>query len=291
VIDPQQKALHDAATVPLTAFVRAVTSEADKALKRSKPADREASAACTLSWITAWAKGDAFLGRMAQAQAEYQRKWDLAGIALAYVKVKPRATAEQRRVIEPWLMRFADSARAFFDDPKHKRNNHWYWLGLAIGATAIATDSDRHWQVARGIMADAVRDIAADGTLAMELERGGRALLYHTFSAMPLVMLAELAHARGEDWYALGDGALHRLVAVTVKGMAAPSVFEARVSLPQDQAPWSGAVWLHPYAARFPARAAGVPLAEVKAGHRWLGGDVMLLSSALAGVRRSAVTR
>ena len=40
VIDPKQKALHDAAVEPLTAFLREVTSDADKALRRSKPARR-----------------------------------------------------------------------------------------------------------------------------------------------------------------------------------------------------------------------------------------------------------
>ncbi len=281
VIDPRQKALHDAAVVPLTTFVRDVTSQADKAHKRSKPAEQQEAASCALAWLTAWAKGDAWLGRMAQAQAEYQRKWDLAGVALAYLKVKSFASTEQRRTIEPWLMRFADAARAFFDDASHKRNNHWYWLGLAVGATAIATDSERHWQIARGIMTDAARDIAADGTLALELARGGRALLYHTFSAMPLVTLAELARAKGEDWYALNDGALHRLVHVTVKGVAEPNLLEARVGVRQDAAPWSGMAWLHLYLPRFAGRVGTIPLQDVKSGHRWVGGDTLVLDAVL----------
>jgi poly(beta-D-mannuronate) lyase len=289
VIDPKQKALHDAAVGPLTEFVREVTSNADKAHRRIKLTDRQETASCALGWIAAWAQGDAWLGRMAQAQAEYQRKWDLAGIALAYLKVKSYATPEQRHIIEPWLMRFADASRAFFDDPKHRRNNHWYWLGLAIGATALATDSDRHWQIAAGIMADAARDIAADGTLVMELERGGRALLYHTFAAMPLIALAELGRTKGEDWYALNDGALHRLVAVTIQGMTDHAVFERRVGMPQDKAAWSGAVWLHLYAARFPERTSTIPRADIKAGHRWLGGDVMVLDGVLMQMKARSV--
>jgi poly(beta-D-mannuronate) lyase len=288
VIDPQQKALHDAAVVPLTEFVREVTANADKAHKRSKLIEQREAASCALDWITAWAKGDAWLGRMAQAQAEYQRKWDLAGVALAYLKVKSYATPEQRRIIEPWLMRIADASRAFFDDPKHKRNNHWYWLGLAVGAVALAAESERHWQMARGIMADAARDIQADGTLPMELERGGRALLYHTFATMPLVTLAELGRARGEDWYGLNNGALHRLVDATIKGVADPALFERRVGVAQDKAPWAGVVWLHLYAVRFPGRTPAIPHPEIKGGHRWLGGDVMVLDGVLARIKARA---
>ncbi len=147
IIDPKLQAKHDAATTPLTAFLRTVTSNADKAWTRTSDKSRNEAARCALDWIAAWAKGNAWLGRMAQNQAEYQRKWDLAGLALAYIKVRRFASADERRIIEPYLMRFADAARAFFDDPARTRNNHWYWLGLAVGAVAVATDSERHWQI------------------------------------------------------------------------------------------------------------------------------------------------
>ena len=190
-------------------------------------------------------------------------------------------------MIEPWLVRFADATRAFFDNPKHKRNNHWYWLGVGMAATAMATDSDRHWQIARGIMADAARDIAADGTLPLELARGGRAIHYHAFSVMPLVVLAELGAARGEDWYALNDGALHRLVDVTVAGFAAPEVFDKLAGVPQQRPVThaSGAGWIQLYAARFPERVTGKTLPEMKSGHRWIGGDVTTLAFALSTMK------
>lgn len=282
VVEPKQMALHDAAVAPLTAFLQEVTANADKAHRRSKAADQQAAADCALGWIAEWARGDAWLGRMAQAQAEYQRKWDLAGVALAYLKVKSYATPQQRSVIEPWLMRFADAGLAFFDDPRHKRNNHWYWLGLAVGATALATDSQRHWEIARGIMADAARDVAADGTLPMEIARGARAIHYHAFAAMPVVMLAELGRAKGEDWYAFGGGAVHRLAAVTLDGLADPTLFDRLAATPQQRKPGAGAGWLYLYAAHNAERLAGRQRPEMKPGHRWLGGDVLVLGDVLA---------
>lgn len=285
VIDMKQMALHDAAVAPLKHFVQEVAGQADRALAAAGDERAREAASCALAWIGAWAKAGAFLGKMAQAQAEYQRKWDLGGIAIAYLKVRRWARPEQRAVIEPWLMRFADAARAFYDDAGHKRNNHWYWLGLGMAAVGLAADSQRHWDAARGIMQDAARDIGPDGTLALELARGARAIHYHAFSTMPVVMLAELGAARGEDWYGLNGGAVHRLVDVTRRGLADPGVFTPLAGMPQQSKPGAGAGWWVAYAARFPERAAGAA-PDMKPGHRWLGGDVARLIRSLApGVR------
>ncbi len=281
VIDPKLQAKHDQATEPLTAFLRTVTGNADKSWTRGSDKSRAEAARCALSWIVAWATGNAWLGTMAQHQAEYQRKWDLAGLALAYIKVRRFATADDRRIIEPYLMRFADVSRAFFDDPARARNNHWYWLGLAVGAVAIATDGEPHWQMARGIMTDAARDIAADGTLPMEMARDKRALHYHAFAVMALVTLAELAAKRGEDFYGIENGALHRLVAATAQGLADPSSFDRAAGVAQERPLRPFAGWLPLYAKSFPDRAAGLPGIAMPTGHRWLGGDVKVLGQAL----------
>jgi poly(beta-D-mannuronate) lyase len=281
VVDPDALAKHRAEVAPLTEFLRHVTSMADKAVRRGNNKSAVEAADCALAWLTAWARGDAWLGLMSTRQAEYQRKWDLAGAALAYLKVRRFATADQRAIIEPWLVRFADVCRAFFDDPERKRNNHWYWLGVGLGAVGLAADSPKHWDMARDIMRDAVRDIRPDGTLPHELEREGKALHYHVFSVTPLVAMAEMATAKGEDWYAMGDNALHRLIEVTDRGLSDLRVFETLTHHPQDPKTSAGSGWKGMYATRFPARAPkynGV----VAPGHRWLGGDALVLQQVLA---------
>jgi hypothetical protein len=82
---------------------------------------------------------------------------------------------------------------------------------------------------------------------------------------------------------------LHRLVDVTVKGVAEHALFEKRVGVPQDKAPWAGIVWMHLYAAHFPDRTPVIPRAEIKSGHRWLGGDVMVLDGVLATMKPGMV--
>jgi poly(beta-D-mannuronate) lyase len=280
VVDPKLLAKHRALVKPLTDFLRHVTSEADKSIRRSQPASAAAASTCALQWLTSWAAQGAWLGTMAGQQDEYQRKWDLTGVALAYIKLRARATPEQRQIIESWLVRFADATIAFFDNRDRKRNNHWYWLGLGVGATALATDSERHWVVARGIMQDAASDIRDDGILPLELDRKARALHYHVFAMMPLIVLAELGASRGEDWYALSNGALHRLVGVTMKGLLDPDPFSTLAGEPQEIPVEPGAGWLQLYGWRFPERLVD-NLPDVPLGHRWLGGDTTILAQTL----------
>jgi poly(beta-D-mannuronate) lyase len=139
--------------------------------------------------------------------------------------------------------------------------------------------------MARGIMADAARDIRPDGTLPFELARGGRAIHYHAFSTMPVVILAELGAARGEDWYGLHDGALHRLVDITRRGLADLTLFEKLAGVPQQRNPGAGAGWWVAYARRFPDRIAAAPVPAMKPGHRWLGGHVRVLIERLERIK------
>jgi poly(beta-D-mannuronate) lyase len=158
-------------------------------------------------------------------QAQYERKWLLAGLSLAYLKVRDLATQEQAHRIAIWMQDIADESLALFDSPKHKRNNHYYWVGLAVMGTAVATDSHVHLDMARAVFDKALGDIADDGTLPMEMDRAGMALHYHNFALAPLVFMAELARLRGEDWYARDNGRLSLLVKRVNAGLSDPLWF------------------------------------------------------------------
>lgn len=99
---------------------------------------------------------------------------------------------------------------------------------------------------------------------------------------MPLVILAEMGAARGENWYGMEDGALHRLVALTISGLGDPAIFERLAAVPQEPSTGSGGTgWLALYARRFPGRAT-VEAVPMPTSHRWTGGDVLTLARVLA---------
>lgn len=290
-IDPAIRKANDATTKPVTDFLRATTAMADNALRTRDSVRAGEQATCALAWMRSWAEGRALTGAMTapggepSKQGEHHRKWTLAGLALTYLKLKPFASPGDRAAIEPWLKAMADDARALFDDAGVKRNNHWYWLGLGTGAVGLATGSDPHWKTAAAIFQDAMGDVSPDGTLPMELARGSQALSYHAFAVMPLVVLAELAASRGEDWYGLSDSALHRLVATTAKGLTQPECFAALSGSAQTEPVKPGYGWLNLYTARFPGWLAEPPR-NMKPGYRRLGGDTMLLKEALSNLPR-----
>jgi len=218
VVDPALRAQNDAAVKPLRDFRRALPRQ---------------SAPCALEWLVVWSGAGALLGRMSSAQAEYERKWTLAEVALVYLKIRPGADAAQRRAVDAWLDPVADEVRNFAE--KRTKNNHYYWAGLAVGATGAATGSAPHWDFARRVFRQACADVAPDGTLPLELARQRRALHYHRFALEPLAKLAEIAAARGEDWRSACGGSLERLTAITQKGLADPRVFEALTGYPQER--------------------------------------------------------
>ncbi|MGE4127465.1 MAG: alginate lyase family protein [Hyphomicrobiaceae bacterium] len=262
-------------TADLRAFLTGLARNADAHRRTSGAASRSA-ARCALTWLDAWAEAKALTGEMQTKQAIAERKWTLAGAALAYLKVADQATAKQRTSIGAWLAGLAHAARADFDNPGIKRNNHWYWLGLALGAVAIAQNDQQMWTEARSIYGNALADIRDDGLLPMELARGRRALHYHVFALTPLVLLAELAASRGEDFYGMWDGRLHRLVGATLAGLGDPTSFAERAGTVQESEVEAGSGWLWLYAARFPGKV-GSNAPAARYAHRWLGGDVRQL--------------
>jgi len=287
VIDKElEKKYHDNIT-PLEDYLRNVAAMADKRLEKND-AD---SGHCAVSWLAAWALGGALQGRMingrGDTQAQFERKWLLAGLSLAYLKVRDLATPEQAQHIAIWMQDIADQSLAVFDSPKHKRNNHYYWVGLAVMGTAVATDSATHLDKARAVFDKALGDIADDGTLPMEMDRAGMALHYHNYALAPLVFMAELARLRGEDWYARSNGRLGLLVDRVNTGLGNPDWFQQRTGAAQKMPGDSVRCWTliyRPGATRAAPLAALAPAGACRYNH--FGGSVKLLAASSAGDAR-----
>lgn len=277
IVDPLLKAKNEAAAKPFTDFADQVSRRADQVLAGGP--DAPAHADCALAWLGQWADGHAMLGTMASSQAQYLRKWTLGSVALAYLKLRPVADSDRQQRIDAWLRRVANEALDHIRHSKAARNNHAYWVGLAVMATASATGDATLRAAARQLFDEALSDIADDGSLPQELARAGKALAYHNYALAPLVLIAELAARDGEDWYALQHARLDLLVERTAQGIADPAWFLDRTGLEQEVPRGGITGWALLYAERGATqrrRVAGL-LTAGPVRNTTLGGDLQLM--------------
>jgi poly(beta-D-mannuronate) lyase len=278
VADPARKKQNEAAFAPLRAYVARVIDLADGWME-SRPAD-PAYAIQAVDALAVWARFGALLGTVNQ-QGAYERVWTLAGLALAYLKVRdaPNVDPKARAAVDAWLVKVAEAVKP--PDPRPGRmsdaNNHADWAALAVAAAGAAA-RDRalyDWGLARARIG--IAQIRPDGLMPLELERGAMALHYHLFALTPLVMLAELGEANGVDLYADDHGAIQRLADRVIDGLHDPAPFAAAAGVAQQVRPPRGPdlAWAEPYYARFhdrrliPLLAAARPLRDDR-----LGGDL-----------------
>jgi len=278
VADPTRKKQNEAAFAPLRAYVARVIDLADGWME-SRPGD-PAYALRAVEALAAWARSGALLGTVNQ-QGAYERVWTLAGLALAYLKVRdaPQVDPAARATVDAWLVKVAEAVKPRDARPGRMSdaNNHADWAALAVAAAGAAA-RDRalfDWGLARGRAG--IAQIRPDGFMPLELGRGAMALHYHLFALTPLVMLAELGEANGVALYAEGHGAIGRLADRVIAGLRDPAPFAAAAGVAQQVRPPRGPdlAWAEPYYARFrdrrltPLLAAARPLRDDR-----LGGDL-----------------
>ena len=259
VIDPARRAQNIASTEPVEKFLAGVARNASRYQEHQQPAD----AACTLAWLESWAGQHAMQGKMSSEQAYFVRKWTLGGLALSYARVQPAATPAQRQAIEAWFGTLADATLTHADTRKGKRNNHYYWEGLAVTAVGGVTRNQRFLDWGHGVFDNAMAQVAPNGALPAEMARGAKALHYHAFAAAPLTMMASILD--------LQSPTLDKLVQFTLAAAHDPSGLQKETGFKQEPADDL------PFAAIYARHTAQPQLAPAKV--KWqarLGGDVAL---------------
>lgn len=257
VIDPARRAKNIASTEPVEQFLSGVARNASRYQANGKPQD----AACALNWLDSWAGQQAMLGKMSSEQAYFVRKWTLGGLALSYARVQAAATPAQKQAIEAWLSTLADATLVHADTRKGKRNNHYYWEGLAVTAVGAVTHDPRLLTWGHGVFDNAMAQVAPDGALPAEMARGAKALHYHAFAAAPLTMMASILD--------LQSPTLDRLVTFTLAAARNPSTMNQATGFRQE------AVNDMPFAVIY-ARHMGQPPAAAAKFQARLGGDLTL---------------
>lgn len=288
IIDPVKQAQYNAMIDSVFAYEKSVTQMANRYI-RSKPA-RPEIALCVQDWIYSWANGGAIMGPGTR-NGEYVRKWVLGSAASAWLQIRGEKAldpAKSQRIIY-WMKRVANMAKADFMrevDTRGHQNNHLYWAAWGVGMAAIATDSVSlfSWAVRRTQIG--LRQIQADGTLPLELERRSRAYEYHLYAAQPLYYMAEAAYANGVDLFFGYNRALQRLGALCLKNLGHGDYFRQVTNNTQVVQGYGDADdlgWVEIYNKHY----AGDPLAPKTLSKfrpmksTRLGGDLTLLYSSL----------
>jgi len=244
---------------------------------------REAPARCAGAWLADWARREALTGA-ASRQGGHIRKWELATYSVAYQKVKPWLTVEQRAAIEPWLRQLGALVTETYErdtDLASRQNNHLNWAVWAVANAAVATGDDVLWAWSRERFAAILDGVPEDALLPLEMQRGASALGYQIYATAALVLTAELFERNGIDAYALNARAVPRLVEKALRGLEDPSEIAARAGEPQDIdniASSSRLSWLEAYNARFPNPRVDALLEPLRPlGHRTYGGAISLM--------------
>lgn len=280
IIDPKKFEQSREMTVPLRSFNNQIARLSDRIWKF----DDLSAESCLYTWLSTWARAGALLGD-ANYQGEFERKWNLSGIALAYLKVEPLLhwNPEQKSIVIAWLEKIAKRVRSDYDqklDRQSRRNNHIYWAGLSVMATAISTQDPElyNWGISKALQG--IMDITDEGFLKEELDRARRARHYQSFALQALTMMAFLADRNGTDLYVLNNSSLHRLAKKTLEGYQDASVFEKATSVKQEPIDLRDLDWTTAYLFKNPS---SLNLANLKENtpefSPWLGGDLSVMFS------------
>lgn len=256
IVDPARMAAYNASSGPVKREGMDVVAAADA----FRTTGSRQAADCVRTHILTLAQQNSIAGKMSSNQAYYVQGWIAGAIAIGYLKTRNAAplTPDQTRLVGDWLHRIGAQTEHYYDgkrDHGDKGNNHLYWAGVQLAAIGIVANrrDDFDWGI--GTYDSGVNQIRPDGTLPLEMARGSKALHYHLYAIAPLVLLAEFGEANGQDLYAHANGAIHRLIKVSIAGIADPSLFEKATHARQEvpHTPSGDAIgWAPPYVRRFP---------------------------------------
>ena len=186
--DAAAQAERDQLTADMNGFMRDV---AQAASSPTRPA-------CVLAALTEWAVAGALLGPLGNEAARKELIWNTAGLQIAYLKVRHQASADQAIRIESWLNQLSERVLRLFGRGALHNNVH-AWVALTQAARAALSGSAKDWERARGLRADVLDEVDAEGWLRPELQRGRRALAYQLFALTPLLAHEALLQTWGSS--------------------------------------------------------------------------------------------
>ncbi|MDB5800715.1 MAG: hypothetical protein JWL63_1654 [Rhodocyclales bacterium] len=219
-------------------------------------------ATCLVDLLAKWADGGALLNYdpVKRGQVWFQTEWSIGVAAQAYslVMTEPTLDAAKKARVLDWFSRVSKKQISV---PGEKDgtccNNHSYWRGLQATMIGVITKDDELFRWGLNRYVQAIGEIAADGSMPLEMARHEQALHYQNYALEPMTMIAEIASRQGIDLYAyqVNGRDFHTAVAFLAAALKDDAVIAKYASEKQDKrafAPGRGDMgWTEFYQARF----------------------------------------
>ncbi len=253
-LNPESDEQYQRATRPIVDMEKGFSGLVTKFMASGDPARLQ----CAVDWLSAWAEARALEGDAADHTGRSMRKWSLASLSSAYLRLKFSSSAplqaypRQALRAEAWFGEVADLVKREWSphDPIGKINNHYYWAAWAMMSAGVATNRRDLFDQSVALYHVFAAQVDADGYLPNELARGSRAAEYHSYALLPLAMIAAFGKANHVDLATEGDQALARLARRVVLALDEPASIAARAGADQlapantNNSAWA---WLEPY--------------------------------------------
>jgi poly(beta-D-mannuronate) lyase len=249
-------------------------------------------ARCLLRVLGDWAAKDSLTSfdyQGNQGQAWYAVQWTASSAGLAYsiIRGAPELDSGQKAKVEAWLNRVAKNQIGYPGGPTSCCNNHAYWRGLEASIIGVVSNDNGLYRYGIEQFLPALGSMNNDGSFALEMARGERALHYQNFAILPLVYLAEIASRQGHNLYdvKIKGKDLHLAIGFSMQAVREPNLLRRHTSAKQDMSFMEGCGrselnWMEPYFRRFKAKEVGEFLKERRARcplyENWSGGPSTL---------------
>lgn len=244
-------------------------------------------AACLVDFLDTWAKAGTYLDYdpVKESQSWYQTEWSMssAGLALSLVRNAPGLDRAKLDGVLDWMGRVVAKQISYPGGEGSCCNNHSYWRGLQATIAGVNLGNDDLFRWGLGRYAQAIGEIAEDGSLPLEMARHELAIHYQNYAITPLVLIAETAARQGIDLYthSVNGRTLADAIAFLLKALADPAIVARYASEKQELkafAPGRGDLaWMEFHRARFGGTAFD-QLLEKPVGHARTGGAATLLA-------------
>jgi poly(beta-D-mannuronate) lyase len=240
-------------TLPITTMEKALIQQVDDYMRSGNAA----ALSCATGMLRSWSGANALMGEALTHTGKSMRKWAMASVAAAYLRLKFSASQplaqdpDLVRSVDKWLEAMATRVmQEWADQPLEKVNNHEYWAAWAVMAASVAVNRRDLYDWSIKQFDTATQQVTAEGFLPNELARDTRALTYHNYALPPLMMIAAFAKANGQTPDEAHRAALARLVERVLDGVEDPEEFEGKTGKKQVETDFterSKFAWLEPY--------------------------------------------